>query len=99
MKYAVTWEVRPNLTEESAKRSLLVFSKWSPTHPEHFQAFLGRIDGNGGFAVVETDDPTELAKDTAPFTTWFEFNIYPCLDIADSAAINGEAMAFLDSVS
>ena len=99
MKYAVTWEVRPSITEESAKRSLTVFSKWSPSHPEHFQAFLGRADGNGGFAVVETDDPTEIARDTAPFTVWFDFHIYPCLEIADTAAINGEALAFLESVS
>jgi hypothetical protein len=99
MKYAITWEVRPNVTEESAKRSLTVFAKWSPSHPEHFHSFLGRLDGNGGFAVVETDDATEIARDTAPFTTWFDFHVYPCLDIADSAAINSEAVAFLDSVS
>jgi hypothetical protein len=99
MKYTITWETRPNITEESAARSLTVFSKWSPSHPEHFQAFLGRIDGNGGFAVVDTEDPNEIAKDTAPFTPWFEFHVYPCLDIADSAAINGEALAFLESVS
>jgi hypothetical protein len=99
MKYVVSWEGLPNVTEEAAKRSLTVFSKWSPSHPEHFQAFLGRVDGNGGFAVIETDDPTEIAKDTAPFLPWFEFHVYPCLEIADSAAINTEALAFLDSVS
>jgi uncharacterized protein DUF3303 len=98
MKYVVSWEVRPNITEEDAKRSLTVFSKWSPSHPEHFLAFLGRIDGNGGFGVVETDDPTELAKDIAPFAGWFEFQVYPCLEIADTAAINTEAMAFLESI-
>lgn len=99
MKYAVTWELRPNVTEEAAKRSLQVFSKWSPTHPEHFRDFLGRLDGNGGFAVVETDDATEIAKDTAPFTPWFEFSVYPCLEIADLAALQGEALAFVESIS
>ena len=99
MKYAVTWELRPNVTEEAAKRSLQVFGKWSPTHPEHFREFLGRLDGNGGFAVVETDDATEIAKDTAPFTPWFDFHVYPCLEIADLAALQGEALAFLESVS
>ena len=43
MKYVVSWEARPSVTEEDAKRSLTVFSKWSPSHPEHFQAFLGRV--------------------------------------------------------
>lgn len=99
MKYVVSWEARPSVTEEAAKRSLTVFSKWSPSHPEHFQAFLGRLDGNGGFAVVDTDDATEIAKDTAPFMPWFEFHVYPCLEIADSAAIETEALAFLESVS
>ena len=99
MKHVVSWEARPSITEEDAKRSLTVFSKWSPSHPEHFQAFLGRVDGNGGFAIIETDDPTEIAKDTAPFLPWFEFHVYPCLEIADSAAINGEALAFLESIS
>lgn len=99
MKYVISWEARSNVTEESTKRGLMVFSKWSPTHPEHFHAFLGRIDGNGGFAVVETDDPAEIARDTAPFTAWFEFSVYPVMDIADTAAIGGEAVAFLDSIS
>ncbi len=99
MKYVVTWEALPTLTEETAKRSLTVFSKWSPSHPEHFHAFLGRVDGNGGFAVIETDDAAEITKDTAPFTTWFEFHVYPCLEIADQAAINTEALAFLESIS
>ena len=99
MKYVIAWEARQSLTEESTKRSLQVFSKWSPAHPEKFLSFLGRVDGNGGFAVVETDDPTEIAKDTAPFVSWFEFHVYPCLEIADTAAIGGEANAFLDSVS
>jgi hypothetical protein len=99
MKYAVSWEARPNTTEESFKRSLAAFGKWSPTHPENFQVFLGRVDGNGGFAVVESDDPSEIAHDIAPFLPWLEFHVYPCLDIADSAAIEADAVAFLDSVS
>jgi hypothetical protein len=99
MKYVITWEARPNVTEESTKRGLAAFSKWSPSHPEHFLAFLGRIDGNGGFAVVETEDPAEVARDTGPFTTWFEFHVYPCLEIAETATIAGEGLAFLESVS
>lgn len=99
MKYVVSWELRPGATEESAARSLQVFSKWSPTRPEAFREFLGRVDGNGGFAVVETDDPKELATDTAPFAGFFEFHAYPCIEIADTAAIDMEAIAFLESIS
>jgi len=99
MKYVITWENRPNVTEESTARSLQVFSKWSPTQPDTFKEFLGRLDNNGGFAVVDTDDPKLISKDTAPFEAWFEFHVYPCLEIADTATIGMEAVAFLDSIS
>ena len=99
MKYVISWETRAGITEESAARSLQVFGKWSPSEPAAFKEFLGRLDGNGGFAVVETDDPAQIAKDTAPFSSWFEFHVYPCLEIAESAGIDMEAVAFLESIS
>lgn len=92
-------EVRPNGTEETAARSLQVFGKWSPSEGVSYQQFLGRVDGRGGFAVLETDDPTLIAKDIAPFTPWFEFTIVPVLDIAETAVIDTEALAFLNSVT
>jgi hypothetical protein len=99
MKYVITWENLPNLTEESAKRSLQVFSKWSPTHPEHFQAFLGRIDGHGGFAVVETDDVTEIAGTRALHAVVRVPRLPVPGDRRVGAAITGEALAFAESVS
>lgn len=99
MKYLISWETRPGITEQAATRALQVFGKWSPTQPEQFKEFLGRIDGNGGFAVVETDDPKLIAKDTAPFVSFFEFHVYPCLEIMDQAALEMEAVAFLESIS
>ncbi|HET9499264.1 MAG TPA: DUF3303 family protein [Marmoricola sp.] len=99
MKYVISWETRPGITEETLARSLQVFGKWSPAPENTFKEFLGRVDGNGGFAVVETDDPKALAKDTAPFGAFFEFHVYPCLDITDTAAIGMEAIGFLESIS
>src|SRR5436190_23973488 len=99
MKYVISWENRSGITEQEVARSLQVFSKWSPTEPANFKEFLGRLDSNGGFAVVETDDPTQIAKDTAPFSSWFEFHVYPCVEIADTATIGMEAVSFLDSIS
>ena len=34
-------------------------------HGERTYSFLGRIDGSGGFAVVETDDPALIARDVS----------------------------------
>jgi hypothetical protein len=98
MKYVVTWQTRPSATEETATRGLAVFSKWAPQEGSNFREFLGRVDGQGGFAVVETDDAATIAKDVAPFTGFFDFTVYPVQEIADTAAIGTEAVAFLQSI-
>jgi hypothetical protein len=98
MKYVVTWENRPSAVEETAVRGLAVFSKWAPHEGSNFREFLGRVDGRGGFAVVETDDPATIAKDVAPFTGFFDFTVYPVQEIADTAATGTEAVAFLQSI-
>lgn len=99
MKYVVTWEARPTATEETQARGLQVFSKWTPDEKADFQQFLGRVDGRGGFAVVETDDPTVVAKDMALFAPFFEFDVYPVLEIAETAQIAGEAIEQRASIS
>ena len=60
--------------------------------------FFGRVDGPGGFAVVETDDPALIARDTAIFSAFFDFTVSPALDIQESARISGEAYEFRRSV-
>jgi hypothetical protein len=98
MKYVITWENRPSATEETAARGLAVFGKWTPSEGSNFREFLGRIDGRGGFAVVETDNPATVAKDIAPFAGFFDFEVYPVQEIADTAATGAEAVAFLQSI-
>jgi hypothetical protein len=99
MKYVVTWENRSNATEETAARSLQVFSKWTPQEGSTFKEFLARVDGRCGFAVVETDDPTLVLRDTALFGAFFDFSVYPVLEIADSTAIEMETVEHLRSIS
>jgi hypothetical protein len=99
MKYVVTWENRPTLDEEAVARALQVFGKWTPSETVTYHEFLSRIDGTGGFAVVECDDPAALAKDVAPFAAWFTFTAHPVLEIAEATAIDMEAVEFVASVS
>ena len=99
MKYVVTWIPRATSSEETQARGLQVFSKWSPSEGTRFVQFVGRVDGAGGFAVVETDDPALIARDTAIFGAFFEMTVHPVIDIQESAQIGGEAIAFRASVS
>ena len=100
MKYVIAWVPRPSgaAPEELQARALQVFSKWSPAEGANFVQFLGRVDGAGGFAVVETDDPALIARDTAVFSAFFDFTVYPVLDIQESSRISAEAYEFRRSV-
>jgi hypothetical protein len=98
MKYVITWTPRDNTTEESIARSLQVFGKWTPSDGATFREFVGRVDGQGGFAVVETDDPRLIARDAATFSSWFDFSVHPVLEIADSAMIDAEVVEHLASI-
>lgn len=98
MKYVIAWETRASTTEEQQARGLAVFGGWSPSEGADFQQFLGRVDGRGGFAVVETDDPALVAKDMATFGPFFEFNVYPVLEIQEAAGLAAEAVQFRNAI-
>ena len=99
MKYVIVWEPWANVSEDVLARSLEVFSKWAPAEGTNFVQFLGRVDGRGGFAVVETDDVALIARDTAIFGAFLNMTVYPVVDIQESARIAGEAVEFRRTVS
>jgi hypothetical protein len=100
MKYVVTWMNRDSGNAEAdVKRSLSIFSKWSPSAGSTFHQFVGRVDGEGGFAVVETDDPMDILRDVSLFAPWLKYEVHPVVDIADVARVGAEAIKIRDSVS
>lgn len=103
MKYLVSWKIRGGGSgeenETAAARSLAVFAKWSPADDATFHQFLTRLDGEGGFAVVETDNPASILEGPAKFGPWFEFTVTPVMDIMDGIAVQQQAIDFRRSVT
>jgi hypothetical protein len=103
MKFLVTFTARSGGSaaenEADAKRGLQAYSKWSPPAGATIHAFLSRLDGRGGYTIVETDDPAALAEGPAKFGVFDEFEIIPVMDIADSISIAQEGIEFRDSIS
>lgn len=98
MKYVVQWKVRQNADEETQARSLQVFSKWTPPEEVTFHEFVGRVDGQGGFAVVETDDVAALARINGIFGAYFDISMHPVLEIQEAAQLLGEGVEFRATV-
>lgn len=102
MKYVVTWTFRSfgsvTQQEASAARLLKVYSKWTPPASVTYLQFLGRIDGSGGYQVVETDSPADLAETTAKFAPFADFQVEPVLDIADAVVAAQAGIDFRESI-
>jgi hypothetical protein len=56
------------------------------------------VDGEGGFAIVETDNPTELLTETLKFAPFNVFNIHPVVDMNDWAQAAQGGIDFRSSV-
>jgi Protein of unknown function (DUF3303) len=95
MKYVVAWKPRLGGSaaenEAAVARLLEVFSKWTPPSDFTFHQFVARVDGEGGFAVTEGDDPASAARDIAKFVPFLEYTVYPVIDVAEAAGLLAEA--------
>jgi hypothetical protein len=95
MLFHVTWEF-VDRSEAGQKRSLHLFSKWTPG-PGQFQAFHAFADGGGGVALIEAANASDLAKTVAPWTPFLKFATRPIIPIRESAEINVNAAAWRDA--
>jgi hypothetical protein len=99
MKYVVSWTARSAaVSEADAKRSLSAFTNWTPASTATFHQFVQRVDGEGGFAIVETDDPANILSDTLKFAPWFKYECFPVIDIMDAVSAFQEAIDYRDSL-
>lgn len=103
MKYVVSWTARGSGSaadiEVGERRSMEVFAKWAPDPSVTFLQFVQRVDGDGGFSVVETDNPEELLADAAKFSPWFAFQVFPVVDMTEAVGVFNDALEFRDSIS
>jgi len=103
MKFLVSWTFRTAGSvadaEADAKRGLQLFSKWVPPEGLKMTEFVSRIDGRGGYVMVETDNPALLADGPSKFGVLNEFEVIPVMDIMDGMPIAQEAIEFRDSIS
>jgi hypothetical protein len=97
MLFGVLYSPRDNVTEETQKRGLRLFTNWSP--PFEFKANYSRGDGKGGIAIVETDSVEAIIEGIAPWVPFFEFEVTPVMDIQAAVPALQRAQEWRDSVS
>ena len=102
MKFVLSYTVRAGgsveerVTGGEAAQKLL--ANWAPSDKATIQQWVQRCDGNGGFAVLETDDQAALFRDLAVWAPWLDFDVVPVIDIGDATPITQEALEKARSV-
>ncbi|HXY95060.1 MAG TPA: DUF3303 family protein [Acidimicrobiia bacterium] len=101
MKFVLAYTFHPGGSsaefEETEKRSMQILGKWQPS--VQVSEWVDRLDGNGGFAVFEADDPALIMKDIAVWAPFLHFDLYPVLDVGEATPVQQEAMDFRDGIS
>ena len=102
MKYVVSWTFRLGGSaadnEAGVKRLLEVYSKWTPPASTTYHQFVTRVDGNGGFAVIETDNPMDMVADVNKFGFALEYQVYPVVEVTEGVQATQEGVEFRESI-
>jgi Protein of unknown function (DUF3303) len=97
MLFAVMYTGR-NVSEESQKRSLNLFTKWQPPAGYEFKAHYATCDGGGGIAIAEASSAEALIEAHSPWAPFFEFKTIPIVDIQQAVPIFTKTNAWRDSI-
>ena len=84
--------------EKAAKRALQMYQKWSPPAGLTILQWIARVDGEGGYAVVETDDPSTIAGISGKFGPYLAPAVHPVLEMDEWARIVAEGIEYRDSI-
>ena len=98
MKYMVEYQIRTaglthdqNLANQDAL--LKAFGAWKPEKGLSVEQFVANLN-NGGYVLVEADDPKIVHSFVSKFYAWNDVNIVPVVDVADSVATAAASLAW-----
>jgi hypothetical protein len=102
VKYVLAWTSRSGGSaaenEKAATRALQLYQKWSPPSGVSITEFVSRLDGEGGFAVLEADDPALVLGISARFSPYLTTQVYPVVGMDVAAKAADEGIGFRKSV-
>lgn len=97
MLFALTYIAR-NVTEETEKRSLSLFTNWRPPAGYEFKSHYAFGDGTGGVAIVEASSSAAILEAHSPWGPFFEFRIVPVVEIEKAVPIFQRVNEWRDSI-
>lgn len=88
MKYLTSWTVAPGAVQEAVERFLA--GEGAPPEGVTLLGRWHRIDGSGGFTLVETDRPEQLYRNAVTWSEVLDFETYPVIEDAQVGTVLGD---------
>jgi|SRR3974390_82287 hypothetical protein len=104
MKYMIEWTIRQaGLSNDqnfaSSQALLNAFGKWKPEDGLTVHAFVSKLSGNGGYVLVEANDPKVIVSFVSKYTFWNDATVVPVLDVGETVPINAASLAWAQGAS
>ena len=92
MKYMIEYTIRAaGLTHDEgfagSEALLTAFGKWKPEDGLTVQAFVSNLAGNGGYVLVEANDPKVIFTFVSKYNFWNDVNVVPVVDVGEAVPI------------
>ena len=99
MLFQASWTRRDSgATEDGDRRVLAILEKFEVPEGVTVHSWVERVDGTGGFGLLEADDPQALAAGFPIFSPYFAFEAVPVVQHADAVAALAAAVQFRDGL-
>jgi hypothetical protein len=98
MLYATTYTFRGQVTEESQKRFMHLFSQWKLPKGVTWKAHYVNADGSGGIIISEAKSAEAMFESAAPWNPWLQLHTVPILTIDAAVPTIMSVYAWRDSV-
>src|SRR5271165_3621201 len=104
MKYMIEYTIRnTGLTYDQnlagGEALINAFSKWKPDEGVNIQAFVSKLSNNGGYVLLDADDPKLIAALVSKFNYWNDVEIIPVLDVSEIVPIGQASIVWARSSS
>ena len=103
MKYMIEYKVRHGHHFEqnfgAAEGLLKAFGKWKPEDGLAVRAFVSNLMADGGYVLVEADDPKVVVAFVSKFSYWNDAEVIPVVDVTEVTSVASGSLEWARSAS
>ena len=87
MLVGIIYTARESVSEDTAKRSLKLYTNWTAPEGFEFTSHFLFADGTGGMGIAEVGSAEALLEATAPWAPLFVFKTTPVVEVSAAVPI------------